>query len=167
MRRSMVGTRNAVVIRCYSIAESQSPWVSRADDSGTHKREVSLWRAAEIPLDASWPGLLETGSGMGLSLQVAGEKRAYILSDIGTFLAFRKRVDLVALSRPADSLRNVYSLLQLDASRFGGGLESEPAEALERFLLRDEVQERIGRFGIERYGRTLFTPLHPSSKAGS
>ena len=96
------------------IAAGESNWVSRADDSGTHKREKSLFEAAGIADDASWDGFDRTGSGMGLSLQVAGEHRAYILSDIGTFLAFQKRIDLVVLSKPADSLRNVYSVIQLD-----------------------------------------------------
>jgi tungstate transport system substrate-binding protein len=141
------------------IARSQAGWVSRADDSGTHKREVSLFIAAGIDPQASWPGLLRTGSGMGNSLQVAGEKRAYILSDIGTFLAFQERVELVALSKPADSLLNVYSILQIEPSRFDHGLKTEEAEALERYLLAPETGKRIAAFGVERFGRSLFTPL--------
>ncbi len=149
-----------------AIARRRAGWVSRADDSGTHKREQSLWKSAGLEPDASWPGLLRTGSGMGLSLQVAGETRAYVLSDVGTFLAFRERVGLVALSRPADSLRNVYSILQLDASRRGGAPESRGAEALERYLLSADVQTQIGEFGRERFGRALFTPLGPSTPLG-
>ncbi len=143
-----------------AIARSQAAWVSRADDSGTHKREVALWKAAGLSPEASWEGLLHTGSGMGLSLQVAGEKRAYILTDIGTFLAFRERVDLVSLSTPSESLRNVYSLLQLDASNFDYALKTEEAEALERHLLSPETQRRIGIFGQQRFGRAVFVPLH-------
>ncbi|MBW1884992.1 MAG: substrate-binding domain-containing protein [Deltaproteobacteria bacterium] len=143
-----------------AIARSQAAWVSRADDSGTHKREVALWKAAGLSPEASWEGLLHTGSGMGLSLQVAGEKRAYILTDIGTFLAFRERVDLVSLSTPSESLRNVYSLLQLDASNFDYALKTEEAEALERHLLSPDTQRRIGIFGQQRFGRAVFVPLH-------
>lgn len=148
------------------IDQKASPWVSRADDSGTHKREKSLFRSAGLDPDADRPGLIRTGAGMGLSLQVAGERRAYILSDIGTFLAFKDRVGLVVLSKPDPSLRNVYSILQLDPTRFGTGIQSEKAEAFERFLLSPETQAQIGRHGLERFGRPLFKPLHlprPSS----
>jgi tungstate transport system substrate-binding protein len=139
--------------------------VSRADDSGTHKKEKSLFEAAGLKEDEKWQGLDRTGTGMGLSLQVAGEFRAYILSDIGTFLAFQKRIDLVALSRPADALRNVYSILQLDSARFDHPLATSAAEELERYLLDASTQSRIGRFGVERFGRPLFTPLHDGRKA--
>ena len=143
------------------IAASESNWVSRSDDSGTHKREKSLFEAAGIAEDASWKGFDRTGSGMGLSLQVAGEHRAYILSDIGTFLAFQKRIDLVVLSRPADSLRNVYSILQLDSTRFKRPIASDAAKSLERFLIDARTQALIERYGQERFGRPLFTPLYP------
>ena len=142
------------------IAKTRSRWVSRGDDSGTHKKEKSLFEAAGLEPRADWEGLNRTGSGMGLSLQVAGEFRAYILSDIGTFLAFRKHIDLVALSQPADSLRNTYSILQLDATRFDRPLATSNAGKLEDYLLDPTTQARIGRYGIERFGRPLFTPLH-------
>ena len=147
------------------IATRKSNWVSRADDSGTHKREKSLFEAAKIDADARWAGFDQTGSGMGLSLQVAGEHRAYILSDIGTFLAFKKRIDLVALSKPADSLRNVYSILQLDSTRFDRPIASDAANVLERFLMDAETQSLIGRYGQKRFGRPLFTPLHARKEA--
>jgi tungstate transport system substrate-binding protein len=149
-----------------AIARTRAAWVSRADDSGTHKREVALWKAAGLSPELSWAGLLQTGSSMGLSLQVAGEKRAYILTDIGTFLTFQERVDLVALTTPSDSLRNVYSLLQLDASNFDFDLDRalkiEEAEALEDYLLSPDTQQKIGVFGQQRFGRAVFTALHSS-----
>jgi tungstate transport system substrate-binding protein len=147
-----------------AIAAAKAGWVSRDDDSGTHKREVALWKAAGLSSDAEWSGFVRTGSGMGLSLQVAGEKRAYILSDIGTYLAFAKRIDLKVLSKPSDSLRNVYSLIQLDSSNFEYALKTEEAEALEDYLLSAATLERIGQFGRDRYGRALFVPI-PTSPA--
>jgi tungstate transport system substrate-binding protein len=145
------------------IARQPAPWVSRSDESGTHRREVALFEAAGLDPDASWPGLVRTGSGMGASLQVAGERRAYILSDIGTFLAFRDRIGLVALSRPAESLRNVYSILQIEGARFSHPLAREEAEAFERHLLEPSVQAMIADFGRARLGRPLFTPLPAGS----
>ena len=85
------------------IEASGSPYVSRGDDSGTHRRERALLRAAGLPEDAAFPGVMRTGAGMGITLQVAGERRAYALSDIGTFLAFRERTGLKALSSSSPS----------------------------------------------------------------
>lgn len=154
-----------------AIARAKAGWVSRADDSGTHKREKALFKAAGLDpeaKDAQWEGLVRTGSGMGLSLQVAGERQSYILSDIGTFLAFQKRTGLEVLSKPGPSLRNVYSILQLDSSRFSRALRTTEAEALERFLIAPETQARIATFGRERFGRALFTPTAaPPAPTGS
>ncbi len=147
------------------VATSQSNWVSRADDSGTHKREKSLFEAAGVAADADWKGFDRTGSGMGLSLQVAGEHRAYILSDIATFLAFQKRIDLIVVSKPADSLQNIYSVLQLDSKRFKRPIASASAEAFERFLIDATTQNLIAGYGNARFGRPLFTPLHPDGEA--
>jgi tungstate transport system substrate-binding protein len=147
-----------------AITASKAGWVSRADDSGTHKREVSLWNAAGLSPDAEWSGFVRTGSGMGQSLQVAGEKRAYILSDVGTFLAFEDRIGLVVLSKPADSLRNVYSLLQLDATKFDHPIKTAEAEALEDYLLSPATLERIADFGRERFGTALFVPMTPAAQ---
>jgi len=153
-----IATASSPVEAIRRISSANAGWVSRSDDSGTHKREKSLFEAAGLSSDADWQGLVRTGSGMGLSLQVAGERRTYILSDIGTFLAFQKRIDLVALSKPAPSLRNTYSILQLDSNRFERPLHSAEAESLERFLLDATVGEQIGEFGRDRFGRSLFTP---------
>jgi len=150
-----------------AIAAAKARWVSRADDSGTHKREVALWKAAGLSPEAEWSGFVRTGSGMGLALQVAGEKRAYILSDIGTYLAFAKRIDLEILSRPSDSLRNVYSLIQLEESKFEHPLKTDEAEALEAYFLSAGTLERIGVFGRDRYGRALFTPIPTTHRATS
>ncbi|MBW2271423.1 MAG: substrate-binding domain-containing protein [Deltaproteobacteria bacterium] len=143
------------------IAALPAAFVSRADDSGTHKREVALLRAAGLPEAGGWEGFAKTGTGMGLTLQVAGERGAYVLSDIGTFLAFRERTELVVLSRPADSLRNVYSVLRVNPERFSR-VNARGARALEEFLLEEAVRERIADFGRERFGRPLFVPLQPA-----
>jgi tungstate transport system substrate-binding protein len=144
------------------IAASGAPYASRADDSGTHRRERALFASAGLDPDAEFPGLVRTGAGMGLTLQVAGERRAYVLSDLGTFLAFRERVGLVSLSRESPDLRNVYSVLRIDPARFPGRVNARGAERFEAFLMDADTQRRIGRFGRERFGRPLFRPLHES-----
>jgi tungstate transport system substrate-binding protein len=141
------------------IAAARAPYVSRGDQSGTHQRERELLRSAGLDPDARWDGFMSTGAGMGLTLQVAGERRAYLLSDLGSFLAFRERIGLAALSREEDALRNVYSVLRVNSERFAGRLHAAEARALEEFLLGPEAHEIIGRFGMERFGQPLFRPL--------
>ncbi len=141
------------------IRAAGAPWVSRGDDSGTHRKERALWGAAGFDPDETWDRFTSTGTGMGLSLQVAGERRAYLLSDLGTFLAFRERTGLAALSKPEEALRNEYSLLRLDSARFPGRIQDEAAAQLQAYLTRADVQARIREFGRERFGRPLFVPL--------
>jgi len=148
------------------LAAAAALYVSRADDSGTHKREVALMRAAGFETGFTWPGFTRTGTGMGFTLQVAGERRAYVLSDIGTFLAFEERIGLVVLSKDSADLRNVYALLRVDPARFAARaapINGEGALALESFLTSQEVQKRIADFGKARFGRSLFTPLLSSN----
>jgi tungstate transport system substrate-binding protein len=143
------------------IAAEPAAFISRSDDSGTHRREVALLREAGFDSDVRWPGFARSGSGMGQTLQIAGERRAYVLSDIGTFLAFQQRIDLEPLSKPHPSLRNVYSILRIDPDRVGPE-RFERAKRLEVFLLDEATQRQIGDFGRERFGRALFRPLHPT-----
>ena len=149
------------------LAAAGAPYVSRDDDSGTHKREIALMVDAGIDPQIGWEAIVRTGTGMGLTLQVAGERRAYVLSDLGTFLAFQERTDLVPLTPASDDLRNVYSVLQVDATIFPG-TESELARDFERYLLSEPTQRRIAEYGQERFGKPLFRPLAvPGSATGS
>lgn len=141
------------------IARAGAPYVSRGDDSGTHRREKELIARAGIADAEPWDGFISTGSGMGLTLQVAGERRGYALSDLGTFLAFRERTGLVALSGPDAALRNVYAVLRIDPARFAGRVRGEPAREFEAFLTSADTQRRIAEFGRERFGAPLFRPL--------
>jgi tungstate transport system substrate-binding protein len=147
------------------IADHSAPFASRGDDSGTHRREVALFKEAGLDPEGRWSGFLSTGAGMGQTLQVAGEKRAYVLSDIGTFLAFRERSQLESLSKPAPSLRNVYSVLRINPERLDP-VRAKRAEQFETFMLDPETQRQIADFGRERFGRPLFVPLHLEPRPG-
>jgi tungstate transport system substrate-binding protein len=140
------------------IASKPSPFVSRGDDSGTHRREVALLTEAGVDPDAHWEGYARSGSGMGNTLQIAGERRAYVLSDLGTFLAFQKRIGLESLVQSSPGLRNVYSVLRLNPSKIGPERDDR-AKQFEAFLLAPETQRKIAEFGRERFGRSLFQPL--------
>jgi tungstate transport system substrate-binding protein len=141
------------------IASMPAPFVSRGDDSGTHRREVALLKEAGLDPEAGWDGYARSGSGMGNTLQIAGERRAYVLSDAGTFLAFQKRIDLESLSQPSPSLRNVYSVIRLNPRNIDPD-RVDRAERFEAFLLAPRTQRQIAEFGRERFGRPLFRPLH-------
>jgi tungstate transport system substrate-binding protein len=147
------------------IADSSARFASRGDDSGTHRREVALFKEAGLDPEARWSGFSSSGAGMGQTLQIAGEKRAYVLSDIGTFLAFRERIELESLSKPAPSLRNVYSVLRVDPNRLDP-VRAKRAEQFETFMLDPETQRQIADFGRERFGRPLFEPLHLEPRPG-
>lgn len=142
------------------IADASARFISRGDDSGTHRREVALLEEAGLGTDGGWSGFARSGAGMGQTLEIAGERRAYLLSDIGTFLAFREQIELESLSQPAPSLRNVYSVLRVDPDRIDPARAAR-AEQFEAFMLDSRTQQVIAEFGRERFGRSLFRPLHP------
>ena len=139
------------------IHRSNASFVSRADDSGTHKKESQLLREAGLDSNPAPPGWTRTGSGMGASLLVAGQRQAYILSDIGTFLAFRDRLDLVPLTSNSADLMNIYSILLVDPERFPR-VRAEEARQLAEYLQSPEAHQLIKAFGLERFGQPLFSP---------
>lgn len=142
------------------IAAASAPWVSRGDESGTHRREQALLRAAGRDPAARWPGFARTGAGMGPTLLVAGERRAYALADRATFEAFRERTGLVALfAAPDPALRNEYAVLRPASGghpRRRG--DPEGARRFAEFLLAPETAARIAAFGRDAGGAPLFAP---------
>lgn len=138
-------------------------FVSRGDDSGTHKRELALWAGAGID-PASLPRE-ETGQGMGATLAIASERRAYTLTDRATYLALREALDLAVLVEGDAGLLNVYHVHVVNPDRHEG-VAAEQAEAFAAFLLEPETQALIGRFRAEEFGRSLFTPAVQSPVGG-
>jgi tungstate transport system substrate-binding protein len=138
-----------------AIAETEAPFASRGDDSGTHKKEMELWDAAGVdPTDAgSWYRPL--GSGMGATLNTATEMGAYALTDRGTWLSHQNRGDLEILVEGDDRLFNPYGVIVVDPDRF----DHVNVEAGQRFvdwLVSDEGQQAIASFSID--GQQLFFP---------
>lgn len=140
------------------IAQIQALFVSRGDDSGTHKRERALWKAAGLSVPQGEPWYLETGQGMGATLQVASEKGAYTLTDRATFLALQKTLNLVILFEGDPELRNIYHIMRVNPEKWPQ-VNVEGSKALVAFFLNPETQARIAAFGVERFGRPLFYPL--------
>lgn len=136
----------------------QALFVSRGDMSGTHVRELMIWRLAGVdPAELRGkPWYIETGQGMAKTLIVAYEKGAYTLSDIGTYLKLRREgriPGLEALYTNSTELINVYSVYLVKSC---SGSERRAAEEFARFVL--EHQELIARYGVDEYGSPLFYP---------
>ena len=155
-------TNTAAAFR--AIAAAKAPYISRGDDSGTHRKEKQLLAAAGLDGAKPWEGFTSTGAGMGLTLQVAGERRGYALSDIGTFLAYRERTQLVRFTKDTPALRNEYAVLRISPKRFPK-VNADAAQRFEAFLVDRDTQRRIGEFGQDRYGAPLFNSLRATTPA--
>ena len=138
------------------IADTGAAFVSRGDNSGTHLRELALWRRAGIdPAGESW--YQESGAGQGQSLLVASDKGAYTLVDSGTFVAFRKRLELKPYV--SDEEPNQYSVIRVNPDKHN--VNETAALAFAEFLTSPAAQRIIAEFGQERYGQPLFVPAGP------
>jgi tungstate transport system substrate-binding protein len=137
------------------IAASQAPFVSRGDDSGTHSRELALWETAGATPAGDW--YAESGQGMGATLRIALERRAYTLADRGTWLATGTGEELPVLVEGGTDLLNVYHVIDM-TRRAGDRVNVAGARAFADWIVSPPVQRRIGAFGRVRYGVPLFTP---------
>ena len=138
------------------IAASQSRFVSRGDKSGTHVLEQSLWKQAGVEPHGAW--YIESGQGMGQTLGIADDRRAYTLSDRGTWLAFQKRIDLPILVEGDRPLLNIYSVMEVNPAN-GPRVNAAGGKAFAEFMLSAEVQAAIKTFGVDKYGQALFVPV--------
>jgi tungstate transport system substrate-binding protein len=133
------------------ISDQKAPFASRADESGTHSKELSIWEAAGVEPAGSW--YIETGQGMGETLTIAGQKQAYTLADRGTFLA-TDNVDLDLLVEGGSDLVNPYHVIVVE----GEGVNRECAQAFADWITAPTTQAQIEVFGVDEYGEPLFFP---------
>ena len=138
------------------IADSEAAFVSRGDESGTHRRELAVWAEVGVdPAGESWYRV--SAAGQGQSLLVANDGAAYTLVDSATLVAFVERLQIVEIYRDVAE-PNVYSVLKLDADRLSHVNEGA-ADAWIEFMVSDRAQGVILEFGREEYGVSLFEPL--------
>lgn len=135
------------------IATSQSDFISRGDDSGTHKKENALWKAAGVTPKGKW--YIPTGQGMGAVLTMANDKLAYTLSDRGTFLARKDHIDLVIVYEGDEQLYNPYHIILVNPERHPH-VKTELAQAYADFIRSEKGQKIIRDFTIA--GKQLFYP---------
>jgi len=138
------------------VFDSGSTFISRGDDSGTHKKELDVWsKAALDPHGQAW--YLETGQGMGATLTVASEKGAYTLTDRATFLAQESNLSLVLVLEGDPPLLNPYHVITVNPDKWANA-NYEGALAFYNFMISPETQKVISEFGVEKYGQPLFFP---------
>lgn len=137
------------------IAAKEAIFVSRGDDSGTHKKELSIWKNAGIKPSGKW--YQESGQGMGATLIMASDKEGYTLTDRGTYLAQKGNIRLRILSEGDKSLLNIYHVMEVNPQKFNK-VNADGAKAFVQFMIAPETQKFIGEFGKEKYGQPLFTP---------
>jgi tungstate transport system substrate-binding protein len=146
------------------LASSNSIFLSRGDESGTHTKELSLWTAAEIEPGGSW--YQETGQSMGATLTVASQKQGYTLSDRGTYLAQKENLDLDLLYEGDKALFNQYHVIVVNPEKHSK-VNAEGARVFAAFITSPAVQATIGQFGVEAYGQALFIPDATTAASGA
>ena len=138
------------------IADVQAPFISRGDNSGTHKKELGLWNEANIMPQGVW--YQSVGKGMGDTIMTADIKQGYTISDKGTYLAMKDKVELIALfENDREFLYNPYHVMAVNPDRFPD-VNYELARKYIEFLTSGEVQDIIRDYGTEEYGQPLFIP---------
>jgi tungstate transport system substrate-binding protein len=139
-----------------AVFDAGAAFITRGDDSGTHKKELALWKSVELdPAGKEW--YIETGQGMGASMTVASEKAAYILTDRATYLANKDNYQLEILVEGDNSLLNVYHVITVNPEKWSA-VNNDGAIAFSKFLTDPATQKVIGEFGKEKFGQPLFYP---------
>jgi len=152
-------THNSNVIQTLmDIASKGLPFVSRGDDSGTHRMELTLWQTAGIDT-RSLRGYAAVGQGMGATLQMADEMRAYTLTDRATWLILTRdgRINLPAVCEKAPDLLNYYGVILVNPARHPH-INVTGGQAFVEWMIKDSTQQLIGRYGLAEFGGALFTP---------
>ncbi len=139
------------------IANDEQRFVSRGDNSGTHQREMKLWSAGDGR--PQWSEYVESGLGMGAALTMANQMEAYILSDRGTYLKFKEKIDLIPLITSAENLQNRYGIIVVNPQKHSS-INSKLAQRFVDFIISPKAQRLIRDYKID--GEPLFFPLHLS-----
>lgn len=136
------------------LAAAQATFISRGDESGTHQKEKALWKGADVTPNGAW--YVAAGLGMGETLLMASEKRAYTLTDRATYLTYKQRADLQILSQGDPVLFNPYTIIAVNPARHR---EVKYVEAMQLIAWMTSVEGQALIAGFKHEGRTLFTPM--------
>jgi len=148
-----IRTTQSIQSALAQIAKTRSPFVSRGDDSGTHKKELSLWQLSEITPTGSW--YFSVGQGMGAVLKISDETQAYTLTDRGTYIALKGKIDLVIISEGDQSLFNPYHIMAVNPATHKH-VRYDLAKKYINFVTGAEGQALINAY--KKKGEQLFYP---------
>lgn len=140
------------------IYKNKSLFISRGDNSGTHRKEKDIWETTgliydELSFETSF--YLSNGSGMGNTLIMANEKQAYTLTDLATFLSMQDKLDLEVIVSESPDLRNDYSIIAINPEKVKN-VDRETALKFEEWMLSEKALNLIAEFGKEKYNQALF-----------
>ena len=136
------------------LSDSESKFISRNDNSGTHKKEQMLWQTSKIMPRGKW--YIQAGAGMGRTLLIADELGAYTLCDRGTYLAFKDKIRLRIVAQKFPLLNNFYSVMSVNAERHPH-INQRLARHFVQWLRQAKTQKKIGEY--RRFGEALFYPV--------
>lgn len=137
------------------IFKKQSTFISRGDDSGTHKKELQLWSNIGVEPKGDW--YISAGSGMAEVLKITSEKQGYTLTDRATYLSHRSDLGLDIIIEKNEILFNQYGIIAVNPNK-NRSINISGAQELIRWIKSEEGQRLIGEFGMDKYGMPLFVP---------
>lgn len=137
------------------ISQEGIEFISRGDDSGTHKKELSIWESAGIEPSGDW--YVEAGRGMGDVLSMADEKQAFTLVDRATYLSMKDELDLQIAIEGHEDLFNQYGVLVINPDK-NDSINNEAAIEFLEWIISDKGQDLISEYGVDEYGQALFVP---------
>ena len=146
---------NDIVKALSIIKEDKHKFITRGDDSGTHKKELSFWKSNNITPEGDW--YISTGQGMGATLKVANEVLGYTLTDRATYLSMKENLDLEIIVEGDENLFNQYGVIQVNPDK-NDKINADGAKQFIDWILSEETQKLIGEFGVEKFGQNLFNP---------
>ena len=146
----MAGSKD-VVEAFKKVANTKNTFISRGDNSGTNMKELAIWKQASVTPDFS--GYTSIGQGMGKTLLMANEKQAYTLTDRGTFVAYKSKLDLAITFEGGAALANPYQIMLISAEKYPD-LNHQGAKALSDWFISPKAQQMINDFKVQ--GEQLF-----------
>jgi tungstate transport system substrate-binding protein len=139
------------------IFNDQAIFVSRGDDSGTHKKELGIWKTLGLTPSEN-TSYMESGQGMGSTLQIGNEKDGYVLTDRATYLAQKDNLsNLQIVVEGDDDLLNIYHVMQVNPEKHDK-VNGEAGEKFVDFMVNKDTLKVIAEYGVAKYGEPLFFP---------
>ncbi len=158
--KDTIAKNDDIAMTFTTIQDKKLPFISRGDNSGTHTKENNIWK--QVKLDPTKnPNYEQSGQGMGATLSMADEKKAYTLTDRGTWLKISTdanvKMELVVVCEGSKSLFNQYGIIAVNPAKYPD-TNIKAANAFIDWIVSPKVQKLIGEFGVDKYGQPLFVP---------